>query len=116
MRLLRADAKNCLTVGLSKKSTCDKCKFFETGLSGISGRKPEKKEAPNCEKCWMKDDATFTRSGLLWKRIKDELHNINFLVGRGHQVEEEPSLRAGRGSAHKPCKIIDKEKAFPLEL
>ena len=75
----------CISIGLVGRDLmhmCDKCKFFQLRIDGISGRKPEKNASPKCEKPWFIPIDKHTPQRLIEKKrtfIKI-LHEYNYKV------------------------------------
>ena len=69
-RRVRKD-HTCISLGLvgqDLQHMCDKCKFFQLRLDGISGRKPGKNAIPKCEKPWFISIGRNTPHGLIEKK------------------------------------------------
>ena len=75
----------CISIGLLGRDLmhmCDKCKFFQLRLVGISGRKPGKNTSPKHEKPWFISIDKNTPQRLIEKKrtfIKI-LHEYNYKV------------------------------------
>ena len=72
---------------------CDKCRHFKERLTGLAGRRPNRK-SPLCEKIWKKSNLTHKHK---YKQILYKKFNATIEIERQEKLVNQPTMIANHG-------------------